>query len=361
MRWWEYRTIDWPLIFAVLGATVLGLLCIASVDLSYGVGFVFLQRQLLSLVLGVGCLLILIKIPPAVLRATSRTWYFVALILLVAVLFFGSAIRGTRGWFNYRTFNFQPVEFAKIALLLVMARIIDRRGRIFKSGLFFFGTALVTFALVILVLVQPDLGSALVLVGLWILLVLYVGTKRGFILLLLGTTVAVATFGWLVFLRPYQKDRIISFIQPERDPLGSGYNVQQSIIAVGDGKFFGRGLGYGPQNQLSFLPERQTDFVFAVLGEELGFLGVTALFVCYLVIGWRLWRIIARARDDYTLILVFGTFSLWFIQATVNLGATVGVLPVTGITLPFVSYGGSSLIANFILLGIVESVASRQN
>lgn len=361
MRWWEYRNIDWTLFFAVLGVTVLGLLAIASVDLSYGAGFVFLQKQLISLALGIVCVVVLIKTPPAVLRATSRTWYFVALALLVLVLFFGSAIRGTRGWFNFGTFNFQPVEFAKIALLLVLARTIDLRGRIFKSGLFFFGTAIVAFALVILVLLQPDLGSALVLVGLWILLILYVGTKRGFILLLLGTTVAVAALSWLVFLKPYQKDRFSSFVQPERDPLGSGYNVQQSIIAVGDGKFFGRGLGYGPQNQLNFLPERQTDFVFAVIGEELGFLGVAALFVCFFVIGWRVWRITVRARDDYTLVLVFGTFGLWFIQATVNLGATVGVLPVTGITLPFVSYGGSSLIANFILLGIVESVASRQN
>lgn len=354
-----YRNIDWPLAAGVLGAIILGSLAIISVDLSRG-SFYLTQHQLISLVLGLGAAAFLARLHPEVFRSSSRWWYFLGLGLLVAVLVVGQVVRGTKGWFELAGFSFQPVEFVKVAVVLVLARIIDRRGRSFRTALFFFGTALVVLAPAALVLKQPDLGSALVILGLWFWMVLFVGTRRTFLLFLVMATLAVGLTGWFVFLKPYQKERLISFVDPGRDPLGAGYNVQQAIIAVGSGNFLGRGFGYGSQNQLNFVPERQTDFVFSVIGEELGFLGVLALFACYTVVGWRLIARALRARDDFSLALLIGIFGLWLVQVVVNLGGTLGMLPVTGITLPFVSYGGSSLIMNLVLLGIAESVAVNQ-
>lgn len=351
---------DIPLLCGVAGLLVFGLLAIASVDLSRGVGFVFLQRQLIALAIGVGVAVVIARIHPEFFRATSRWWYVVGLALLVLVLFFGENIRGTRGWFSFAGFLFQPVEFMKVALVFTLARIIDRRGRVFQSALFFFGTGLIVAIPFILVMMQPDLGSALVLGALWLWLVLFVGTRRAYVLLFFAAAVVAALVAWFAVLQPYQKDRLISFVRPEADPRGAGYNVQQSIIAVGSGKFFGRGFGYGSQNQLSFLPERQTDFVFSVVGEELGFVGVLALLVCYAVVGWRLLVRATRCHDDFSLMVFMGVFGLWLIQVVVNVGGTLGVLPVTGITLPFVSYGGSSLVMNMALFGVVQSIAAHQ-
>lgn len=357
----RFRTIDWPLLGGVGGIIVLGLLAISSVDLSYGTTFDLLKHELIALVIGVSAMFLVARIHPEFFRATSRAWYFVGIGLLIAVLLFGQTIRGTRGWFQFAGFSFQPVEFMKLALVLTFARVIDRRGRAFTTALFFFGTALLVLIPMGIVMGQPDLGSALVLGGVWLWLVFFVGTRRAYLLLLLSSFVVVAMLGWFVLLKPYQKERLVSFVQPERDPLGTGYNVQQSIISIGSGGWFGKGYGYGSQNQLNFLPERQTDFVFSVIGEELGFVGIIALFSCYILIGWRIVKHAMLSRDDFTLAVLMGALGLWLIQVVINLGGTMGLLPVTGIALPFVSYGGSSLIMNLILLGIVQSIISHQN
>ncbi|MCX6781150.1 MAG: FtsW/RodA/SpoVE family cell cycle protein [Candidatus Magasanikbacteria bacterium] len=356
----QYRFLDWTLLGAVGGVLMIGQLAIASVDLSHGTSFDLLRHQLVALVLGGAAIFILARAHPEFFRTTSRTWYFVGIALLVAVLLFGQTVRGTRGWFQFIGFSLQPVEFMKIALVLTFARVIDRRGRAFHTALFFFGTAVLALVPMALVMKQPDLGGALVLGGLWLWLVLFVGTRRAFLLFLVGAVVVVGLLGWFAFLKPYQKDRLVTFMDPSHDPLGTGYNVGQSVIAIGSGGVLGKGFGYGSQNQLNFLPERQTDFVFSVVGEELGFLGVMALFICYSIIGWRLIVRAMACRDDFTLMVLMGSLGLWLIQITVNLGGTMGVLPVTGLTLPFVSYGGSSLIANLVLVGIVESVAAHQ-
>lgn len=357
----RFRSLDWLLFGGAFGVISLGLLAISSVDLSYGTTFDLLKHELVALAIGLGSMFVVSRIHPEFFRATSRSWYFVGIALLIAVLFFGQSIRGTQGWFQFAGFSFQPVEFMKLALVLTLARVIDRRGRSFKTALFFFGTALIVLLPMGLVMGQPDLGSALVLGGLWIWLVFFVGTRRAFLLLLLSSFLIAALLGWFVLLKPYQKERLLSFAQPERDPLGTGYNVQQSIISIGSGGWFGKGYGYGSQNQLNFLPERQTDFVFSVIGEELGLVGVLALFACYILIGWRIVRGAMASRDDFTLAVLMGCLGLWLIQVIVNLGGTMGLLPVTGITLPFVSYGGSSLIMNLILLGVAQSIISHQN
>ena len=208
-------------------------------------------------------------------RYLAKWWYLFSALLLFSVLFLGEVIRGTRGWFSVFGFSFQPVEMAKIGLILMLAYIVSRFGRRFDRPLFFFGTGIVTLVLIGLVMLQPDLGSAFLLGAIWFGMIWAVGARRlymaGFVVLM----VFLSIIAWFFFLQDYQKDRVANFINPGRDPLDSGYNIVQSTIAIGAGQLFGRGLGFGSQSQLRFLPEAQTDFVFSVIGEELGLAGVS--------------------------------------------------------------------------------------
>jgi len=234
---------------------------------------------------------------------------------------------------------------------------MSKQGRRYYSLEFVLSSGIAAGLYVGLILLQPDLGSALVLVGIWFGLLLFSGTKKRYIALLVGVVIATFVFGWFFLFQPYQKERLLTFVDPSRDPLDTGYNVTQSIIAIGSGKMFGRGLGFGSQSQLHFLPEAQTDFISSVIGEELGFVGLCILLILYFVLLWRFLRIALSARDDFSSYTVLGIALLFFIQLVVNMGGATGLLPVTGVTLPFVSYGGSSLIINFALVGIAESIA----
>jgi rod shape determining protein RodA len=207
---------------------------------------------------------------------------------------------------------------------------------------------------------QPDFGSASVLMGMWLLFVLFAGIPWWYMLVMGGVGVGMFILSWNYFFAEYQKARIMTFLDPSLDPLGQGYNVTQAIIAIGSGGWFGSGLGFGTQSQLKFLPESQTDFIFSVIAEELGFFGVTLLLLAFFVCFFRLWQKIRIARDDFTAYLVVGVGAVFFLQFFVNVGMNLGVFPVTGIGLPFVSYGGSSLIVMLILLAIVQSVSIRQ-
>jgi rod shape determining protein RodA len=235
--------------------------------------------------------------------------------------------------------------------------LIGRYGRKFYTLRFVIATGLITAVLAGLIMLQPDLGSAIILIGLWLGLLMLTRTRKLFLFLIIGAGAAVFIFGWFFFFADYQKERILTFVDPARDPLGAGYNVTQSVIAIGAGNVFGRGLGFGSQSQLHFLPETQTDFIFAVIAEELGFVGVLLVLVLYFILLWRLTTLARRCQSDFDTYTVLGIALLFFIQIVLNIGAAVGLLPVTGITLPFLSYGGSSLIMNFFLIGIAESIA----
>jgi rod shape determining protein RodA len=228
--------------------------------------------------------------------------------------------------------------------------------RRFDTWQFVVSSGFLMFLLVALIMLQPDLGSAAIIGGIWFAMLFVTRTKKRYIAFILGSGLLAIIMGWLFLFAPYQKDRLLNFVHPERDPLGGGYNVTQSIIAIGSGKLFGRGLGFGSQSQLSFLPEAQTDFIFSVIGEELGFVGIIVVLTLYFLVLWRLVLIASRANDDFTAYFVVGVALLFFIQVLVNVGAAIGVLPVTGVTLPFLSYGGSSLLMNLLLIGVVESV-----
>ncbi len=347
---------DWVLFSLIIVLTSIGLASIYSVDLSRGETLDYFPTQSLALVLGVVGLFIASQLHISIYRSATWLGYAFALLLLVSVLIFGQTIRGTTGWFNIGGLSFQPAEFAKLAYILFLANWMDLYHRRFDTWQFVVSSGLFMLAFVGLIMLQPDLGSAAIIAGIWFGMLLISRTKKRYIATIVGSGLVVLLIGWFFLFAPYQKDRLLNFVHPERDPLGTGYNVTQSIIAVGSGKLWGRGLGFGSQSQLHFLPEAQTDFIFSVIGEELGFIGVLVVLTLYFMILWRLMLIASRANDDFTAYFVIGVALLFFIQVLVNMGAALGLLPVTGVTLPFLSYGGSSLLMNLLLIGVVESV-----
>ncbi|MDO8676483.1 MAG: rod shape-determining protein RodA [Candidatus Azambacteria bacterium] len=354
------RSFDWVLAAAMFLLIILGWAAIYSVDLSRGGNLELFKKQ--SLHAGFGLILFFAAslMQYTWYRTYAKYIYGVTLLGLLAVLIFGTTIRGTRGWFNFLGFSFQPVELAKLGVILVLAYIIANFGRRFEKPLFFFGTAAVVGIAAILVLFQPDLGSVILLGSIWFGLMLLVGARRSHIFFVLFVGVVTTAVAWFWLLQSYQKDRILIFINPERDALGAGYNITQATIAIGAGQFLGRGLGFGSQSQLRFLPEAQTDFIFSVIAEELGFVGAATLVVLYGIILWRLIRIIKTSSDDFCAAACGGMAILFFVQFFINVGANLGLVPITGVPLPFVSYGGSSLITSMIMAGIAESMVEKK-
>ena len=283
--------------------------------------------------------------------------YGTAILLLIAVLFFGKTINSTTGWFRFGTLGFQPIELVKVFWILIAGWFLLSRGQHMDSWktVGFFG--LLLLPIVALTMAQPDLGSTLVVLAVTFGLLLVTNIRRKQVLFIIVIAVLIFVLAWTSFLKPYQKDRILVLIDPGRDPLGQGYNVSQSIIAIGSGGWLGRGLGFGPQSQLNYIPAQQTDFIFAVIAEELGFVGSFVLLSLYGVMLFRCVKIAMMSRESFGTIVSFGVMLLLFFHVLENIGMTLGLFPVAGIPLPFISYGGSSLIAFIGALGIVQNIA----
>ena len=357
-----WRNFDWWLAAAVFVLTLFGLSALYSVDLGrVDSGLLDFKKQLVFFSIGIFLMFFIGRFNYVFWRSLSRPFYIFNLLLLVAVLFFGVIVRGTRGWFYVFGLSFQPVELMKLSLILLLALFISRRTDRFKSFEFILGSAILTITPVILVILQPDFGSALLLFATWFILILASGLRRSHLLILFLSFVFIFFIGWFGFFKDYQKERFLTFLDPSRDPLHRGYNITQSIIAVGSGQWLGRGLGYGSQSQLRFLPETKTDFIFAVIAEELGFVGAGLVLILFLLLFYRLLNIAANARDDFGLFTVLGVLAIFVLQFTINVGMNIGLLPVTGITLPFLSAGGSSLVVNFLLIGVVQSIARARS
>ncbi len=347
---------DWYLFGAIIMLIAIGSMAIYSIDLSKGNNLLLLRKHLIALAAG-GVLFFVVAFSHYNLwRNVAKWWYLVSIILLVLVLFFGEVIRGTKSWFSWLDFSFQPVELAKGGLIIILSYIISRFGRRFEQPLFFYGTGAIALLPIFLVMLQPDLGSAVILWFIWFGLMLMAGVKKRYILAVILLVGFLSVLGWFFILKDYQKDRLEIFINPKKDPLGAGYNITQSTIAIGAGRITGRGLGFGSQSQLHFLPESQTDFIFAVIGEEMGLAGIIAMLSLFAIIFWRIALIIKRADNDFTAFYASGIFILFLTQMFTNIGANIGLLPITGVTLPLISYGGSSMLFNLLMLGILESM-----
>lgn len=356
----SWRSFDWPLFIATMLLCAVGMAAVYSIDLSRGVELIYLRKQLIAFGIGFVLLFLAAFTQYSFFRAHAKIFYGFCLLLLVAVLIFGRNIRGTTGWFNLGGFSFQPVELAKLGVIVILSYIISNFGRRFERPLFFFGTMVITGLAMGLVMLQPDFGSAVILGSIWFGLMLLVGARKKFIVGLLVAGVIGAIFAWFFLFQDYQKERVLTFIDPSRDALDSGYNITQAMIAIGSGQWWGRGLGFGSQSQLRFLPEAQTDFVFSAIGEELGFAGALFTVMLFVVVLWRLLVIVKRTDDDFAASIASGIAIVLFAQFTINVGANLGLLPITGVTLPFVSYGGSSLMINLLMIGVAESLVVKR-
>ncbi|RJO59410.1 rod shape-determining protein RodA [Candidatus Parcubacteria bacterium] len=355
-----FRRIDWLLLVATILLIFIGLIALASVTVAKAPPeWKTFLHQLAYLGLGLILALGAITVDYRVLRGYSTHAYILAVLLLVGVLFFGTTIRSTTGWFIIGGVSFQPVEVAKLLWILAFSAYLARYARAFDQWRHLAISGAFMVVLVALVLRQPDLGSAVVIIVIYLGLLLLANVRPKQLAILFLILISAGVLSYFFILQDYQKDRIRVLFQPNADPLGRGYNVTQSIIAIGSGNLFGRGFGQGTQSQLNFLPEQQTDFIFSVFAEEFGFLGSAILLAAYILMLVRTALIARQAREDFGAFLAAG-IGIWLVaQLFINVGMNMGLLPVAGIPLPLVSAGGSSLVATLIGLGLVQSIALR--
>ncbi len=359
------RQIDWLLIISIIGLLILGALVIRSATFQdqkseNGLADVF-QKQLVWIIVGIIALTLIWILDYHLLKGYYLHFYIFNLILLFVVLFLGNREPGAQRWIQIGSFHLQPSEFAKLIIIITLASFLSfRRGEIDKAkdiAMSFGHIALPS----LFIFLQPDLGTSLVLLAILIGQLFISGIR----LKQLGLILAIGVF--IVFiilqfnlLQDYQMNRLLTFINPELDPQGAGYNLTQSKIAIGSGQIFGKGLFSGTQTNLRFLPARHTDFIFSVVGEELGFIGTTLVLVLYLIIITRGIAAAINSKDIYGALIAIGIVSMWVFQITVNVGMTIGIMPITGIPLPFLSYGGSSLLINMLSVGLLLNIYSRR-
>lgn len=351
---------DWILFTAVLLLICFGLAEIYSVALGRPQSdFLNFKKQVIFAIIGLLAFFALSFLDYNVLRSYSKHLYVFAFIFLAGVLFIGQTTRGTKAWYGLADFGIQPVEFAKFALILFLAKYFSSSGfkeKELKRILVSCGGAL---PFMILVLAQPDFGSAFVLFLLWLSIVVLAGFNKKYFMAIGLILAVIFSFSWHFVLKDYQQQRIITFLNPSFNPLGQGYNVSQAIIAVGAGGIIGRGIGFGSQSQLKFLPEAQTDFIFAVVAEELGFFGAALIILFFGVFFYRCLEHSKRINNDFGVFFILGSASLIFIEMFINIGMNMGILPVIGISLPFLSYGGSGLISSLMFVGVIQNIIIR--
>lgn len=352
--------LDWILITAVLLLLGVGLLALYSISVSQentNSGMSFFAKQIVAFIIGIVVMVGLSLTDYHYFRAHSKIVYFLMLIMLLIVLVKGSLVRGTTGWISIGFFNFQPVELAKIFLVLSLASFITKSKAMLSEISRLIASFVLAGIVITLVLLQPDFGSALVLAAILMTMIFLSGIEWKYLVSMFVLGILGIIMIWFL-LADYQKNRIINFVNPENDPKGSGYNVIQSMVAVGSGGLKGKGLGHGSQSQLNFLPENHTDFIFAVIVEEFGVFGAGVITVLLFVIFYRLKKIAEIAMDNFGYLIVTGCMAMFFVQVVVNIGMNIGLMPVTGIPLIFLSYGGSSLISSFVAIGIISNIFS---
>ncbi len=349
--------IDWTLLFFALPITIAGLVTMQS----YSGGSLFFDRQIAWLAIALGVFFLCAFIDTSVLKKTNvLVGLFLFFIgLLVLIFFIGHTSNGAKSWFSLGGFSVQPSDFVKIILILILAKYFSRRHvaigqvkHLFISGAY----ALVPF---ILIFLEPDFGVAVIIGLIWLGMALVAGIKKRHLLLLFGIGAIIFALLWSFVFHDYQKARITSFMSPLSDIHGRGYNAHQAVIAVGSGGLFGKGVGYGTQSRLRFLPEYQTDFIFAAFAEEWGFVGALLLLLLYGLLLARILALAAHGASNFETLFATGVMILFISHLLINVGMNIGVMPVTGITLPFMSYGGSHLIVEFGALGILSSMSRR--
>ena len=351
------KRLDWVLIVTSILLVGIGLLSIYSSSLGKG-DFSNFNKQIIFFAIGFFVMLALSFFDWRTFKTNSYfilVLYFFCVLFLVGLFFLAPEIRGVKGWYKLGPVSFDPIELTKIVLIILLAKYFSmkhiemyRLRHIFLSGFYVLLPSFLIFR-------QPDFGSALILVALWIGVLIISGIKLRHFLILSLCGILLLTLAWSFFLKDYQRERVISFLAPETEPLGMGWSQTQSKIAIGSGGFFGQGMGQGSQTQYGFLSEPHTDFIFASIAEEFGLFGVSCLFLLYIILFWRIMKIAIASRTNFPRLFASGIVIVLSSQLFINIGMNLGILPVIGISLPLLSYGGSGLIAVFISFGILQS------
>lgn len=356
------RNLDFVTIATVSLLIVISLVIIGSathVNTASEDRYWYVERQGFFAIANVVIIFIMLNFDYKTLGKFSTVLYGINMIMLLAVMFVGQSALGAQRWIQIGPISLQPSEFSKLIMIIALADMLDK-----KSGrLHSFRDVIPIFLYVgfpfILVLKQPDLGTSLVFLAILFGMIFVAGIRTKHLMMIFGAGIAFMPIFWH-FLKDYQKQRLTVFIDPNVDPLGSGYHIIQSKIAIGSGMLFGKGLFAGTQSQLNFLPENHTDFIFAVIGEELGFVGAVVILLLYFILLYRGIKIAGSARDNFGTLLATGITSMLAFHLLVNVGMTAGIMPVTGIPLPLMSYGVSALTTNMISVGILLNIYMRR-
>lgn len=353
------KRLDYPLLFATLAVIIYSLIIISSathINNPTEERFYFVQRQGIFALVNIGIAAFFLQFDYRGIQQYGQKLYIFNLIMLIAVMAFGTTALGAQRWLALGPIMIQPSEFSKLLIIICMAALLESRMGTLNSLRDLLPIAVYIGIPFILVLKQPDLGTSLVFMAIFFGMVIACGIRWRILIGIIMAGIASFPILWNYVLKEYQKTRLYVFIDPNIDPLGSGYHIIQSKIAIGSGLLFGKGLFEGTQSQLNFLPENHTDFIFAVVGEEFGFVGATILLLLYLVIMMRGIKIAKEAGDMFGRLLAVGITSMLAFHVLVNVGMTTGIMPVTGIPLPLMSYGISSLTTNILSIAILLNV-----
>ena len=351
------KRIDWMLVCFIIPLTLAGLATMKSFVPEEGAGN-FFNKQIIWILISFTIFFIFSFLDFRFLKRTDViVFIFISFcVILLALFVLGKISHGSQSWFNFGGFSFQPADMMKLVLVLILAKYFSRRHVEIRDIKHIFISGLYAFIPFILVFLQPDFGSAMIIFFIWLGMVLVSGiSKTHLFMVFLGGVLIFISFWFFVFA-PYQKDRIVNFINPLADIHGSGYNAFQSTIAVGSGQIFGKGLGLGTQSRLKFLPEYQTDFVLAAYAEEWGFVGSILVITLFGLVIWRILYMASLGESNFEMLFGMGIAIFFMSHILIHIGMNIGLLPITGIPLPFMSYGGSHLLTEFMGLGILMSM-----
>lgn len=355
------RSVDWGVFVLPVFLVVIGVMAIYSSSYGYAIEtYRPYLRQLLFFGAGLFSVGVLWFVNYRTFKKAVPLLYVFQLLLLALVLIVGKEVNGAKAWFSFRSFQFQPVEFSKLVMILVFAKYFSEHYHEMHRFRYIVISGLYVLFPLILVLLQPDLGSALVFIFIWLGMLFMGNANVRHLLVVLLVIGGVMVGSWFTVLKTYQKERILCLFH-QYDANTICYNTKQALIAIGSGGLFGKGFGHGSQSQLHFLPEQHTDFIFAVIAEELGFVGAFLTVLLFALLLWRLFSVAKKADSTFGKLYVMGVIFLLIGHIFVNIGMNIGIFPIMGIPLPFVSYGGSMLLIAFVSMGIVGSVvrASR--
>lgn len=361
------KEIDWVMLLSLAPILIAGLTTMNAfgADASFGSQNYFFKRQIIWILLGVASFF---TIRTADWRFLKRNSAFLVVSyvfmnsLLALLLALNQKIKGARSWFDLGFFSFEPSDFIKIIIILILAKYFSVRHVEIANIKHIIISAIYSGIPALLVFTQPDFGSAAVIFLIWFGMIFASGVNKKHLFLVFGAIIALFLAAWFFALAPYQKLRIETFLNPFLDPRGAGYNILQSKIAFGSGGIFGKGVGFGSQSRLNFLPEPETDFIFAAFAEEWGFIGVSFIFIFFGIFLWRIIRTVFTekiGKSNFENLFALGISFLFFSQFAINVGMNIGALPITGLPLPFMSYGGSHIVSSFVALGIFSSFAKN--